>query len=133
MVFKTEELKEPTGIFVVDVAPTGHAMLWDHRSKAWRYDPGLVARTLENDDSFDRWSKVDRATAERWTPQVTGGHPLPSEDWFRWVFEWRGDPPEPEDDDPELAKMAARIRAKRDAAREPGASDGDEAGSGDID
>lgn len=87
---------EPSGIFVTDDAH-GDALLWDHRAKAWVYDPALVVRFLDDYRNWDRYETVDRETAERIVPQVTGGEKLPDEESIRWVFQWKGDPPQNDD------------------------------------
>ena len=90
----------PRGIFIQD-ARTGDALLWNHRSKAWLYDPDLVERFLDDFRNWDRVEQVDRATAERITVQITEhegiSEPLPDEDTIYWAFQWKGAPPQSED------------------------------------
>ena len=69
-------------------------MLWDHRAQAWVYNPGLVVRFLDDYRNFERQEEVDRETAERITPDITGGEPLPDEETIAWIFQWRGRPPQ---------------------------------------
>lgn len=91
LTYRDDKRTTPAGIFV-----TGSmgAMLWDHRDKAWSYDPGLVGRFLNSLDNIDRFEVVDRETAERVAPQITGGEKLPDEETIRWIFQWRGNPPQ---------------------------------------
>jgi hypothetical protein len=91
--YKTTARDTPAGIFVMDVAG-GHAMLWDHWAGAWVYDPGLVVRFLDDIRNEDRQETIDRSTAERITPSITGGEELPDEDTIAWVFRWEGRPPQ---------------------------------------
>ncbi|HEX6968031.1 MAG TPA: hypothetical protein VF174_04335 [Micromonosporaceae bacterium] len=91
LLYRTREQTSPTGLFVKSVE---HAILWDHREKAWVYDPELVARYLDSVDNIDRYRKVDRQTAEQAAPQITGGERLPDEETIRWIFQWRGEPPQ---------------------------------------
>ncbi|WP_346119516.1 hypothetical protein [Micromonospora coerulea] len=67
-------------------AAHGHAMLWDHRRRAWTYNPGLAIRLLDDHRNFDRYEEVDRQTADQLVPGVTGGVPLPDEASIRSVF-----------------------------------------------
>jgi hypothetical protein len=61
------------------------------------YDPALVVRFLDDYRNFDRYHMVDRETAERATPQITGGEKVPDEEAIAWIFKWRGNPPQSED------------------------------------
>jgi hypothetical protein len=61
------------------------------------YDPALVVRFLDDYRHFDEYRTVDRETAERATPQITGGENLPDEETIAWIFQWRGSPPQSED------------------------------------
>lgn len=90
--YRSKERTTPFGIFVMD-HPQGHAMLWDHEAKAWMYDPEIVGRYFE-DHGEDRYQEVDRETAERITPAVTGGEGLPDEETIAWIFSWEGRPPQ---------------------------------------
>jgi len=83
----------PEGIIVMDPA-SGDAMMWDHLSSAWTYDPELAVRFLDNGRNFDRYEPIDRATAEQITPGITSGEPLPDEETIRWVYHVKGIPPE---------------------------------------
>lgn len=75
-----------------------HAMHWDHGSKAWVYDPEGNAEILADVDTFaERQRSVERDEAELITPAITGGEELPDEDTIRWIFQWRGDPPQAPD------------------------------------
>ena len=94
LIYPTDERTTPTGLFVTGSMA---AMLWDHWAKAWVYDPGLVGRFLNSLDNIDRFEVVDRKTAERAAPQITGGEKLPDEETIRWIFQWRGNPPQSED------------------------------------
>ena len=108
----------PAGIFILDTK-TNDALLWNHRSKAWQYDPRLVLEFLDDDRNWDRVEEVDRATAERITVEITKAsygyiQELPDEDTIRWIFHWKGETPDRDsDDDPELKLMAERIRRER--------------------
>jgi hypothetical protein len=94
--YKTDAKEAPAGIAVMEVAE-GHALLWSHREKAWAYNPGRVVRFLDDYRNSGRFETVDRETAERVTPQITGGEKLPDEDTIAWVFQWRGEPPQSDD------------------------------------
>lgn len=91
LIYRNHERTTPRGLFV---SGSVGAMLWDHRAKAWVYDPGLVGRFLHSLDNIDRFEVVDRETAERVAPQITGGEKLPDEETISWIFEWRGTPPQ---------------------------------------
>jgi hypothetical protein len=93
VIYRTEEKTTPTGVFVRQQGK-GHDLIWDHRAKAWVYDPELVARFLGDYDEEDRYQEVDRETAERITPGVTGGEGLPDEETIAWIFRWEGRPPQ---------------------------------------
>ncbi|RLP96278.1 hypothetical protein EAD98_10880 [Micromonospora sp. CV4] len=62
------------------------AILWDHRSQEWAFDPGLVMRFVNDHRNVDRFETVDRATAESVAETVTGGTSLPDEDAIRAMF-----------------------------------------------
>ena len=94
LIYRTDAQSTPTGLFV---KKSPHAMLWDHRAKAWVYDPELVGRFIHRLDNIDRYRKVDRETAERAAPQITGGEKLPDEETIGWIFQWRGNPPQSDD------------------------------------
>ena len=96
LIYRTRAKTAPTGIFVTEDAE-GHAMLWDHRARAWVYDPALVVRFLDDYRNGGRYETADRETAERVTPQITRGEKLPDEDTIAWVFQWRGEPPQSDD------------------------------------
>jgi hypothetical protein len=75
-----------------------HAVMWSHWSKAWVYDPDTGADILNDLDTYgDRFRPVERDEAELITPAITGGEELPDEDTIRWIFQWRGDPPQAPD------------------------------------
>ena len=93
VVYEDPEKTDPVGIFVRELGQS-HAMLWDHRAKAWIYDSRLVGRFLTNSDNDDTFQEVDRATAEQITPAVTGGEGLPDEETIAWIFTWEGRPPQ---------------------------------------
>ncbi|MEU8422834.1 hypothetical protein AB0C15_18345 [Micromonospora sp. NPDC048835] len=80
-----ERLGGPAGIFVMDVG-TGNAILWDHRSGRWAFDPALVVRFVNDDRNVDRFETVDRAIAERVAETVSGGSALPDEGGIRAMF-----------------------------------------------
>ncbi|MGC4876272.1 hypothetical protein ACLQ26_08425 [Micromonospora sp. DT43] len=75
----------PAGIFVMD-AGLGQAILWDHRARAWAYDPGLVVRFLDDYRNADRYKNVSRADAVAVAAAVTGGAELPDETSIRAMF-----------------------------------------------
>src|SRR5262245_28413847 len=93
---------DPSGIMVTgyraaDGSPgerPWHAMRWSHRQQAWVYDPAGASRMLADHDSDDRVRLVDRETAVRLAPTVTGGEKLPDEDTILWIFQHRGTPPQ---------------------------------------
>ncbi|MFD6562779.1 hypothetical protein [Micromonospora profundi] len=62
------------------------AILWDHRSRDWVFDPGLVMRFINDHRNVDRFETVDRPTAESVAETVTGGTRLPGEDAIRAMF-----------------------------------------------
>ena len=95
VLYRTDEKTRPTGIFVMGSG--GHALIWDHRQKAWSYNPSLVVRIVDDYRNFDRYETVDRETVERIAPQVTGGEQVPDEESIHWVFQWEGNPPQNED------------------------------------
>lgn len=64
----------------------GKAILWDHRSRGWAFDPGLVVRFVNDYRNIDRFETVDRATAENVAVTVTGGTALPDEEGIRAMF-----------------------------------------------
>jgi hypothetical protein len=74
-----------------------HAMHWNHVQSAWVYDPDGNAAVLGDDDEYgERIREIERGEAERVTPGITGGEGLPDEDTIRWVFQWKGAPPQAE-------------------------------------
>lgn len=75
----------PAGLFVADVG-TGNAILWDHRSGGWAFDPDLVARFVNDYRNGDRFEAVNRSTAESVAEAITGGSPLLDEDGIRAMF-----------------------------------------------
>ncbi|MFI5485764.1 hypothetical protein [Micromonospora echinaurantiaca] len=85
VVYRTEAKTEPAGIFVMDVA-TGAAVLWNHRSRGWSYDPALVVRFLDDPRNVDRYEVVDLVTLQGLTETVTGS-PLPDERALRTMLE----------------------------------------------
>jgi hypothetical protein len=83
----------PAGIIVMDER-TGDALMWSHRAGAWRYDPDLAVRWLDDPDNWDRFKPVDRAEAEIVTMVVTRAQEaLPDEDTIGWLFQRQGRPP----------------------------------------
>ncbi|WP_433652651.1 hypothetical protein ACQP2C_10210 [Micromonospora zamorensis] len=85
VIYRTDEQGEPAGLFVMD-AGLGQAILWDHRARAWAYDPGLVVRFLEDYRNVDRYKNVGRAAAETVAEAVTVGEKLPDERSIRAMF-----------------------------------------------
>ncbi|WP_433267046.1 hypothetical protein ACQPWR_05095 [Micromonospora vinacea] len=85
VIYRTDEQSEPAGLFVMD-AGLGQAVLWDHRARAWAYDPGLVVRFLDDYRNADRYENVSRADAEAVVEAVTGGETLPDEGAIRALF-----------------------------------------------
>ncbi|GIF66072.1 hypothetical protein Ais01nite_41070 [Asanoa ishikariensis] len=92
-IFATDERLEPAGLIVMDAGP-GHALLWDHRLRAWAYNPDLAVGFLDDYRNDERQERVDRAAAERIARDITGGEELPDEETIGWVFRWRGRPPQ---------------------------------------
>ncbi|MEU5912960.1 hypothetical protein [Micromonospora sp. NPDC047527] len=80
-----ERVGGPAGLFVMDVG-VGDAILWDHRSRGWAFDPSLVVRFVNDHRNADRYETVDRATAESVAETVTGGTALPDEAGIRAMF-----------------------------------------------
>ena len=95
-VFDRSSKEPPVGLIAKDAA-TGRALIWNHRKGAWDYQPGLVARFLGTVENEDRYEPIDRETAERIAPEISGGEPLPDEESIRWVFQWEGKPPQNDD------------------------------------
>ncbi|MFG1914039.1 hypothetical protein [Micromonospora sp. NPDC048898] len=85
VIYRTDEEERPVGIFVMDAGP-GHAVLWDHRARAWAYDPELVVRFLDDYRNADRYKNVSRAAVELVAEAVTGDGKLPDESSFRAMF-----------------------------------------------
>ncbi|MFD0593571.1 hypothetical protein ACFQZ4_14450 [Catellatospora coxensis] len=74
------------------------AMLWDHRQKAWVYDPTTVAYVMDHHDYVDRSEEISREQAEELTLQITKGkEALPDEETILWIFQWKGAPPQDDD------------------------------------
>jgi hypothetical protein len=89
----------PRGIFVMEWE-TDDGLIWNHLSKAWRYDPTLIARFIFDVRNLDRFEEIDRATAEQVTLAITEGRrTLPDEETIRWIFQWKGEPPQSADED----------------------------------
>ncbi|WP_406077314.1 hypothetical protein [Micromonospora sp. NBC_00858] len=80
-----ERVGGPAGLFVMDVG-LGRAIIWDHRSRGWAFDPGLVVRFVNDYRNLDRYETVDRATAETVAEIVTSGASLPDEEAIRSMF-----------------------------------------------
>ncbi|GIH06946.1 hypothetical protein Rhe02_50130 [Rhizocola hellebori] len=98
-----EKGEAPVGIVVAEriYAPdleslVYHAMHWDHLQQGWVYDPEGNAQYLA-EISEERIRGIERGEAERVTPGITGGEGLPDEDTIRWIFQWKGAPPQAED------------------------------------
>ncbi|MCO1598670.1 hypothetical protein M8C17_26325 [Micromonospora sp. RHAY321] len=100
VIYRSDEKGPPAGLFVMD-SGRGQAILWDHRKRAWAYDPGLVVRFLDDYRNIDRYDNVDRAVAERVAEAVTGGEKLPDESLIRAMFPGAGD----SDDRPNSGKQ----------------------------
>jgi hypothetical protein len=82
----------PRGIIITDER-TGDAIVWNHQTKAWRYDPELAGRWMDDPDNWDRYKPVDRAEAEIVTMVVTRAQEaLPDEDTIGWLFRTKGRP-----------------------------------------
>lgn len=94
--YRNGTTQPPTGIIVAEAAQ-GDFLIWDHRARAWVYDPALAVRYLDDHRNLDKYQNVDRETAERIVPGITGGEKLPDEDSIRWVFQWKGAPPQRDD------------------------------------
>jgi hypothetical protein len=73
-----------------------HSMHWSHFQEGWVYDPQGDAKLLAEIDE-DTFREIEREEAERVTPGITGGEGLPDEDTIRWIFQWKGAPPQAED------------------------------------
>ena len=97
-IYNIRDKAQPAGLFVMDVG-AGHALLWDHKAKAWSYNPALVVRFLDDDRNEDRWASVNRSSAEGIALRVTEGEALPDEETIAWIFQWEGRPPQGSDDD----------------------------------
>jgi hypothetical protein len=98
-----ERGEDPVGIVVVEkiYAPDWksleyHAMHWDYPQQGWVYDPEGNAQYLSEVEE-DRLRQIARDEAERVTPGITGREGLPDEDTIRWIFQWKGEPPQAED------------------------------------
>ncbi|MCG5468655.1 hypothetical protein LADH09A_002523 [Micromonospora sp. LAH09] len=85
LIYRTDGQDGPAGVFVMDAGP-GQAILWDHRARAWAYDPDLVVRFLNDYRNVDRYKNVDRGAAEAVAGAVTGGEKLPDERSIRAMF-----------------------------------------------
>jgi hypothetical protein len=95
VIYKPDLNGVPVGI-VVRGQGGEDALMWNHRAGAWTYDPSTAGRFLGNEENWDRFQPVDRDTAALATPQVTGGQELPDEESIRWIFQWKGEPPQTE-------------------------------------
>ncbi|MEO3780318.1 hypothetical protein ABGB16_26580 [Micromonospora sp. B11E3] len=85
-VYRNADKSEPAaGIFIMDVAH-GHALVWNHRSGAWLYDPGAALRFLDDYRNFDRYEEVEEGAARLLAERITGGA-MPGEDHVRARFE----------------------------------------------
>ena len=85
-IFRTNQEEPPTGLVAVE-GSTGplRAVLWNHRVKAWTFSPEIAAPILFDDRNFDRWTEVDRPTAEEIA--LTLGTELPSEQELHRIAE----------------------------------------------
>jgi hypothetical protein len=97
IIYKSETDRTPAGIIVRGRGGVD-ALIWNHRLGAWQYNPRTAVDFLGNDENWDSYEAVPREVAERVAPQVTGGEELPDEDTIRWIFQWKGEPPQREDD-----------------------------------
>jgi hypothetical protein len=87
----------PAGLIVLEQR-TGDALMWNHQTGAWRYDPALAIRWLDDPENWDRFKTISRAEAEQVTMVVTRAtEALPDEDTIRWLFQTRGNPPNSSD------------------------------------
>lgn len=86
VVYRDEGKTRPVGIFVMDVV-TGAALLWDHRQRAWTYDPSLVVRFLDDYRNSDRYENVARSAVEGLAHTITGGGKLPDEHALTSILE----------------------------------------------
>ncbi|MEV4118333.1 hypothetical protein [Micromonospora sp. NPDC049645] len=89
VIYRIDEQSGPAGLFIMD-AGLGQAVLWDHRARAWAYDPGLVVRFLDDYRNADRYKSVSRAEAEAVVEAVTDGQKLPDEGSIRAMFKAGG-------------------------------------------
>ena len=74
VIYRAEDRTTPTGVFVRQQGE-GHDLIWDHRAKAWVYDPDLVARFLGNYDkriATGRWTGRRRNGLRRRSPAGRG-------------------------------------------------------------
>ncbi|TDC31393.1 hypothetical protein [Micromonospora sp. KC213] len=85
VIYRDEERVNPSGTFVVDVS-NGRAFLWDHRKKAWSYNPDLVFRFLDDYRNYDRYVEVERSVAERVALIVSDGSSLPDDAGFNRIY-----------------------------------------------
>jgi hypothetical protein len=83
----------PTGIVILE-SRTTDALVWDHLDKAWVYDPELAHEAVFGFENWEKFRAVSRAEAEEATPGITETEPLPDEDTIRWLFHWKGEPPD---------------------------------------
>ncbi|WP_146604001.1 hypothetical protein [Micromonospora deserti] len=70
----------------MDVAKRA-AILWNHRTGNWSYNPSLVVRFLDDYRNIDRYEEVERSVIEGLVEQITGGRPLPDEGVIRRMLE----------------------------------------------
>ncbi|EEP73476.1 hypothetical protein MCAG_03803 [Micromonospora sp. ATCC 39149] len=76
-IYKNEIEGDPVGMFILDPSK-GRALIWNHRIKAWSYEPGLDFRSLEDCRNVDRYREIDESEARQVALAVTGGD-LPGE------------------------------------------------------
>ncbi|TDC82379.1 hypothetical protein E1193_12015 [Micromonospora sp. KC606] len=86
VLYRDDQRAKPSGVFVVDEVK-GHAVIWDHRQRAWSYNPDLAFRFLADFDNIDRFEPIDRSCMERIAGQVTGGVSLPDPEAIERVFQ----------------------------------------------
>jgi hypothetical protein len=85
-VFQTHLEEAPAGLIVEEsVGGPLRAVIWNHRLKAWTFNPTAAARFLRHDDYEDRRQRVDRTRAEEIARNL--GTELPSEEELHRICE----------------------------------------------
>jgi hypothetical protein len=77
--FRTGQ-EEPAAGLIAEEPTNGpfRAVVWNHRARAWTFNPEAAASFLLDDRNFDRWTEVDRTKAEEIAR--TFGTELPTEE-----------------------------------------------------